>query len=176
MPNLISRAAAYAAVAHGKIDQRRKYTNEPYITHPFHVAELVASTGARPEVIAAAWLHDVVEDTPVTIQDIKAEFGSDVADLVAMVTDVSTRADGNRATRKEKDRQHLAKASAEGQTIKLADLIHNTSTITLFDPEFAKVYLREKAALLDVLHEGAEGLMQIARRQLLGDSEDLSYQ
>lgn len=169
MSDLISRAASFAAVAHGKIDQRRKYTNEPYILHPFHVAELVASTGAADEVIAAAWLHDVVEDTPATIWDIEEEFGPVIASLVAMVTDVSGPEDGNRAARKAKDREHLAGASADGQTIKLADLIHNTSTIALYDPKFAEVYLREKEQLLDVLGNGDTGLMSVARNQLNND-------
>ncbi|MBY4641729.1 HD domain-containing protein [Gluconacetobacter entanii] len=152
--DLTSRAAAFAAVAHGKINQRRKYTDEPYIVHPWRVARTVRQAGARDEVVAAAWLHDVVEDTPVTLVEIEAEFGPDVAALVEMVTDVSRPEDGNRKARKALDRAHLARASAEGQTIKLADLIDNTETIVEHAPGFARVYLPEKRELLRVLTAG----------------------
>lgn len=66
--------------------------------------------------------------------------------------------DGNRKTRKEIDKNHLAKASELGQTIKLADLISNTSTITKYDPKFAKTYMQEKKELLEVLTKGNKGL------------------
>ncbi|WP_308721003.1 HD domain-containing protein [Komagataeibacter xylinus] len=158
MTDLISRADAFAATAHASIDQRRKYTGDPYIVHPRRVAQTVKETGARDEVIAAALLHDVVEDTPVTLEEIKAVFGEDVATLVEMVTDVSRPEDGNRRVRKAMDRDHLAQASAEGQTIKLADLIDNTASITRYDPGFARVYMREKAELLGILKKGDKRL------------------
>ncbi|PMP98715.1 HD domain-containing protein [Komagataeibacter saccharivorans] len=162
MTDLISRADAFAAVAHASIDQRRKYTGDPYIVHPRRVAQTVKDTGARDEVIAAALLHDVVEDTPVTLEEIRTEFGKDVAALVEMVTDVSRPADGNRRLRKAMDRDHLALASAEGQTIKLADLIDNTASITRYDPGFAMVYMREIVELPDALKKGDRTLRQHA--------------
>jgi (p)ppGpp synthase/HD superfamily hydrolase len=76
------RALEFAIAAHASIDQRRKYTGEPYIVHPIAVAALVRSVPHTPEIIAAAYLHDVVEDTPVTIEEIRAEFGDEVAALV----------------------------------------------------------------------------------------------
>lgn len=121
------------------------------------------SIGATKEMIAAAELHDTVEDTPVTIEEIRREFGSVVADLVAWLTDVSVPEDGNRSERKAIDRAHSARAPAEAQTIKLADLISNTRCITEHDPKFAKLYIREKELLLDVLTKGDKGLMAIAR-------------
>lgn len=149
---MIEKAKLFATAAHGAVDQRRKYTNEPYIVHPAEVADLVSKTvGVTDEMIAAAWLHDVVEDTPVSLTTIKFHFGQEVADLVDSLTDKSTPQDGNRAKRKEIDRMRLAAASAEAQTIKVADLISNTSTIMQYDPEFAKVYLEEKRKLLEVL-------------------------
>jgi (p)ppGpp synthase/HD superfamily hydrolase len=100
-------------------------------------------------------LHDVIEDTDRTYEDIRdAGFGFPVADLVREVSDISTSADGNRAVRKAIDRDHLAKASPGGQTIKLADLIHNTSSICKYDPKFATVYMAEKRELLKVLTKG----------------------
>lgn len=79
-----------------------------------------------------------------------------------MVTDVSRPEDGNRRLRKAMDRDHLALASAEGQTIKLADLIDNTASITRYDPGFAKVYMREAVELLGVLKKGDRTLRQRA--------------
>ncbi|WP_227002560.1 HD domain-containing protein [Komagataeibacter diospyri] len=129
----MSRADAFAEAAHASIGQTHKYSDDPYIVPPRCVARMVAQTGARDEVVAAALLHDVVEDTPVTLADIKAAFGADVATLVKMVTDVSCPADGNGRRRKTMD-----------QTIKLADQIDNTASITRHDPGFARVYMHEK--------------------------------
>ena len=84
--------------------------------------------------------------------------------MVLSLTDVSTLFYGNRAVRKAIDLVHTAKASAEAKTVKLADLIDNTKSIFAHDPKFAKVYLKEKALLLEVLEEGDAALMAIARR------------
>jgi (p)ppGpp synthase/HD superfamily hydrolase len=149
--DLVRRARDFAATAHE--GQKRKYTGEPYIVHPIAVAELLAELGHPDEVLAAALLHDVVEDCEVTLAEIEAEFGPRVADLVEQVTDVSRPEDGRRAQRKELDRLHLAKASPAGKSIKLADMLDNTRTIVL-DRSFAPIYLREMRALLPVLKEG----------------------
>ena len=76
--------------------------------------------------------------------------------------------DGNRKTRKALDRVHLAKQNAEVQTIKLADLIHNTKSISFYDPQFFKVYKEEKIKILDVLKLGDRSLMHIAQQQVGG--------
>ena len=138
--------------------QVRKYTGEPYICHPAAVVEIVRGMTHTPEMIAAAWLHDTVEDTETTLGEIKEYFGDQVSVLVEMLTDVSEPGDGNRATRKALDREHTAKASPDAKTIKLADLIHNTKSIVEFDPDFAKIYLAEKELLLKVLKEGDKTL------------------
>ncbi len=164
MSNLIQRAAIFAEKAHR--GQVRKYSGLPYILHPAQVAEIVAFVHASDELVAAAWLHDVVEDTDVTQLDIESEFGLRVGQFVGEVTNVSRPGDGNRAARKQKDLEHLAKASYEGQTLKLADLINNTRSIVAEDPKFAVVYLAEKRALLKVLTRGHLGLRDEARRQL----------
>ncbi len=159
------RALAFAREAHGSINQRRKYTGEPYIVHPIAVAEIVRSVPHTEAMIAAALLHDVVEDTPVTIEDIQAEFGEEIAGLVDWLTDVSRPSDGNRRKRKHLDLLHTAKAPAAAKTIKLADLIDNTRTISVHDPSFWPVYRREKEALLEVLREGDASLWQKAASQ-----------
>lgn len=165
MDNLEKRALAFASKAHGSIDQRRKYTGEPYIVHPRAVAEIVRSVPHTAEMIAAAYLHDVVEDTPVTINEIETQFGPVVAELVGWLTDVSKPSDGNRRKRKHLDVLHTAKAPPYAKTIKLADLIDNTKSIAKHDPGFWQVYRREKLALLDVLKEGDATLWKLAASQ-----------
>lgn len=145
----ILMAVDFALRAHGK--QKRKYTGENYVCHTLEVARIVEHYGGTENMVIASILHDVDEDTNFTIQDIEEKFGKEVADLVEALTDVSKLEDGNRETRKAIDREHSAKASAEAQTIKVADLISNTRSIADHDKVFAKIYLEEKEKLLEVL-------------------------
>lgn len=156
-------ARLFATAWHESIGQKRKYTGEPYINHPAAVAELVRGVTHDESMLCAAWLHDVVEDTPCTLEQVETEFGSDVASLVEQLTDASKPTDGNRATRKAIDREHTAKASPRAKTIKLADLIDNSRSILALDPDFARVYLREKERLLEVLIEGDQTLYSMAK-------------
>lgn len=166
MTNIVERARVFATAAHAAVGQTRKYTGEPYVVHPIEVSELVASVGGTEAMVAAALLHDVLEDTEVTVDVLEEQFGSEVADLVLWLTDVSRPEDGNRSTRKALDRQHSAAAPAAAQTIKIADLISNTRTIVEFDPGFAKTYLEEKRLLLDVLTRADPTLLAMARTQI----------
>lgn len=166
MEEKLQEAIEFATEAHG--DQKRKYTGEPYITHPIAVMEIVREVPHTDEMLVAAVLHDTVEDTPVTLEEIKTKFGTKVAELVDGLTDVSRPEHGNRKTRKALDRAHLAKQNAEVQTIKLADLIHNTMSIGLYDPHFYKVYKEEKIRILDVLKLGNQTLMHRAQQQVGG--------
>lgn len=159
---LAERARRYATKAHAAIDQRRKYTNDAYIVHPQAVMEIVSSVPHSEEMLAAAWLHDTVEDTPTTLSDIESHFGPQVAALVAMLTNVSSTGGGNRFERKNRDRRHSATASPEAKTIKLADMIDNTRSLLEYDSHFARTYLIEKQRLLDVLTEGDPTLWQQA--------------
>lgn len=143
---------------HWHRDQNRKYTGEPYYLHPYEVADILKEAGMSEEVQIAGLLHDTIEDCGILHSDISAMFGKRVADLVLMVTDVSKPEDGNRKSRKLLDLKHLAKADSDGQTIKLADLISNTSSIVQHDPGFAVIYMQEKRDLLNVLIDGDENL------------------
>ncbi len=163
MTDFITRAAEFAAAAHASIDQRRKYTNEPYIVHPKSVADIVACVTDDETTIAAAWLHDGVEGTPVTLQEIENEFGEDVAKLVHDLTNVDKPEDGNRAARKAINRRHSAKADPRAKTVKLADVIDNLSDLAEQDIGFARKYAEEKALLLKVLTEGDRQLMKRAK-------------
>lgn len=164
MSSLPGRAQKYAKQAH--VGQLRKYTREPYINHPAEVVELVRTVPYTEAMLAAAWLHDIVEDTPIQLDEIERVFGSEVASLVDSLTDISKPSDGNRKTRKALDLEHTAKASSAAKTIKLADLISNSLSIATHDPKFAKVYLPEKAALLEVLTEGNSSLLAKAKELL----------
>ncbi len=145
--------------------QRRKYTNEPYWRHLAEVAGIAMSVGWHhaqiypDKVIAVCWLHDVVEDCGVSLTEIEARFGFDVAVGVSGLSDVET---GNRAERKRLSRERLAACSGWIQTIKCADIISNTSSIVMHDPKFAPVYLEEKRLLLDVLTKADPRLRRMA--------------
>ena len=144
-------ALVFATAAHAAVGQMRKYSDDPYIVHPIRVATTVAKFGGTDEMIAAAYLHDVVEDTGVSIVDIQDMFGTDVALIVDGLTDVSKPEDGNRAVRKAMDRQHSADATWAAQFVKCADIIDNASDIGDNDPSFNIVYRKEMVALLEVL-------------------------
>lgn len=89
MESLIESAMAYAIHMHRSIGQTRKYTGDPYEVHLARVASRVESAGGTKEMVAAAWLHDVVEDTDATHRDIETRFGDQVARLADELTDVS---------------------------------------------------------------------------------------
>lgn len=160
MSGLIYKAKNFAERVHSA--QVRKYSGEPYAVHLREVAGYCAEVGSRDEVVAAAWLHDAKEDQGVTDAELQEAFGPEVARLVDEVTDQSKAEDGNRDRRKEIDRLHIGNASPEGQTIKLADLISNTKSITTRDPHFAVTYMREKRLLMPLLTDGNPVLYQRA--------------
>lgn len=136
-------------------DQRRRYTGEPYVVHLAEVAGTVAAALAGSPfldtAVAVAWLHDSIEDTETTFDQLARTFDLEVADGVRWLTDCEP---GNRATRKRLTRERLANAPGWVQTVKVADLLSNGPSIARFDPGFAWLYVREARALLD------EGLTQ----------------
>jgi hypothetical protein len=160
--DLVEKAKQFATSAHKRINHLRKYNNQPYTVHLSSVANIVASVTDDEEMIAAAWLHDVVEDTPATLYDVEKEFGKNIAELVENLTDISKPGDGNRKLRKEIDKQHISRASRRAKTIKLADLIDNANDICKHDFEFAQLYMQEMNALLEVLDEGDTALYKRA--------------
>lgn len=161
--SIVREARLFATAAHHAIDQRRKYTNEPYIGHPQRVVELVEGVIHTPEMLAAAWLHDVVEDTKVSMDVIYEAFGADIGNMVYALTNESL-AVGNRAKRHKMNTERLAKASWQVKAIKCADLIDNTSTIVQFDPKFAPTYLREKLETLEAIYDSHAYLGHIWQR------------
>lgn len=160
MSDLAFDAMVFARQVHR--EQVRKYTGNLYADHLAEVAGIVAAVGGTPEQIAAAWLHDCVEDQGVTRETLLARFGPTVTEAVMLLSDLEQ---GNRKTRKQLSRERLAGAPGWVQTVKVADLISNTSTIVKHDPNFAVVYLREKRMLLEALTEADPRLLALARCQ-----------
>jgi GTP diphosphokinase / guanosine-3',5'-bis(diphosphate) 3'-diphosphatase len=171
MSNLVNRAREFAREKHAA--QLRRYTEHPYFVHLEEVAGLVERAGLSENAIAAAWLHDVVEDTDVGLPAITANFGPEVALMVLDLTDTPPTPGLNREDRKIMDAYRLSRASAETQGIKCADLISNTSTIVNHDPGFARKYLPEKRQILEVLQEANDGLRQQAWASLQQAAEYL---
>jgi guanosine-3',5'-bis(diphosphate) 3'-pyrophosphohydrolase len=124
---LILRAAEFAAHRHR--DQRRKGgIGRPYIGHCIEVAGMIAAAvdNPGPSVIAAAILHDTVEDTETTIDEIRQEFGEEIADIVAEVTDPKGVTSAERRQRQVDKGPHYSEAA---KLIKLADKISNVREI-----------------------------------------------
>lgn len=173
MHPLVYKAYVFAMAAHAAVGQKRNYTGEPYIVHPMEVAEILAAYGASPEAQAAAFLHDVVEDTGVTYELIEAEFGAEVCALVRMVTNIAKREDGKRPVRALINLNHKAKASPEGQDIVMADVYSNLKTLASLKPDFAKVYVPEKYAVIEALDKGNPKLREKARAVVLTAAAEL---
>jgi len=158
---LAFRAMQFAREVHK--NQVRKYTGDPYTNHLAEVAGIVSTVRGEEEVTAVAWLHDCIEDQGCTRDQLVGLFGEVVASGVYLLSDLE---EGNRRERKEKSRQRLSLTHDWVQTIKVADLISNTSSIVKHDPKFAEVYLEEKRLLLDVLTKADKGLLEIAHSQV----------
>lgn len=127
--DLVKKAFEYCVIKH---EGQKRWTNEDYYIHPFNVALIIVTLGMDSESIAAALLHDVVEDTDTTLEDIKRGFGDDVALLVDGVTKIGRL---NFSTKEQQQAESLRKMLiAMGQDIrviiiKLADRLHNMRTI-----------------------------------------------
>lgn len=147
---IVMRAEEFAKYAHR--NQVRKYTGEPYFNHLKEVYSLVRTHFCNEDVLCAALLHDALEDTATTYVELVEYFGIVTANLVLDLTDISKPEDGNRAARKKIDREFLHSRRPIVQFIKCADIISNTASIVEHDPDFAKVYLKEKELLLDGMH------------------------
>jgi guanosine-3',5'-bis(diphosphate) 3'-pyrophosphohydrolase len=126
---LVRRAYAYAAEAH---EAQKRVSGEPYITHPAAVALLVAQLGMDPATVAAALLHDVPEDTSRTIDDIRREFGDEIARLVDGVTKLSQFSGTSAAEHQAENIRKMFLAMADDLRVvivKLCDRLHNMRTL-----------------------------------------------
>ncbi|MCL4158832.1 UNVERIFIED_CONTAM: hypothetical protein GTU68_042471, partial [Idotea baltica] len=129
-----------------------------YFYHPYRVAQKICYNGGTDEDCIIALLHDVVEDTVGTVEQITKMFGERISFGVFCLTD-SDKSVGNRATRKTIDNLRLASSSPSIQTIKYADMLDNGPSIIANDPDFAIVFMKEKTALLEVMNSGDKDLL-----------------
>jgi (p)ppGpp synthase/HD superfamily hydrolase len=159
----LEKVKHFADQAHG--DQRRKYSGERYITHPIRVMEMCMKYTDDDCMLAAALLHDVLEDTTVTeramaefLQGImSAETAGRTLDLVIELTDVYTKKNYpglNRRARKAKEADRLSQVSGDAQTIKYADIVDNATNIFIHDPDFATVFIQEGKWVLKRMLKG----------------------
>ncbi|MBR0873817.1 HD domain-containing protein [Bradyrhizobium tropiciagri] len=121
---LVSEAAEFAARRHNGM-ARKGRGNEPYINHLAEVANLLAQVtdGADAELVAAGWLHDTIEDTATTREELAQKFSARVADLVVECTDDMSLP---KAARRQKQIEDAPHKSPDAKLIKIADKISNT--------------------------------------------------
>jgi (p)ppGpp synthase/HD superfamily hydrolase len=112
--------------------QTRKGAHTPYIAHPFGVAMILERLGFGEDVVVAGLLHDVVEDTDATIEEIRDEFGPNVASLVASCSEVKCDEQGRKRAWVDRKRDYLeavAASSVEARAVALADKLHNLTSL-----------------------------------------------
>lgn len=127
---LLDRAIIFAVKAHAGTERRGK--GFPYIVHPMEAMEIVATMTPDQELLAAAALHDTIEDTDVTIEDIRAEFGDKVAALVAQESEKMPEGMSEEESwhdRKQAAIDGLAKASLDAKIVALGDKLSNIRAI-----------------------------------------------
>lgn len=169
----LEQIKTFAEQAHG--NQQRKFRDEKYINHLIRVKDKCGNVISSAPVLAAALLHDVLEDTAVSKKELhdflntvmKPADATATLQLVTELTDVYTKFNypqWNRRKRKSKEVLRLAETSANAQTIKYADIIDNCHDIVTGDPDFAAVFIRECHTLLSKMQRGNQDLRQQAMR------------
>lgn len=151
--DLLYRSHLFAKKAH-KLEVR-KYTGEPYITHPAMVASIVSAYGGSKLMEAAAWMHDVVEHGHATVEYLRTYFGEELATMVDYLTEVKDPSKP-RYERKAEYAKRLSAAGHEVATVKLADIMANTLGISRHYPKdkFVLTYLKEKKLEVESLTSG----------------------
>ncbi|MBQ6200901.1 MAG: bifunctional (p)ppGpp synthetase/guanosine-3',5'-bis(diphosphate) 3'-pyrophosphohydrolase [Prevotella sp.] len=143
---LLDRAIVFAVRAHAGTERRGK--GFPYIVHPMEAVEIVATMTRDQELLAAAALHDTVEDTNVTVEQIRAEFGDRIASLVASETDTvldGLPAEDSWHARKQAAIDRLARASHDAKIVALGDKLSNMRAI-------ARDYAQQGDKLWNLFH------------------------
>jgi GTP diphosphokinase / guanosine-3',5'-bis(diphosphate) 3'-diphosphatase len=166
----INAAFVLSAAAHK--EQRRK-SGEPYITHPVAVAKILADLGMDDVTLAGAILHDAVEDTGVTLDDLNAEFGADVAAIVDGVTKLERIQFESKEAQQAATMRKMLVAMAKDLrvlVIKLADRLHNMRTIDAVGEEWKR--RRTAQETLDIYAPLAH---RLGIGELKHELEDLSF-
>ena len=143
---LLDRAIIFAVKAHAGTERRGK--GFPYIVHPMEAMEIVATMTTDQELLAAAALHDTVEDTDVTIEDLRTEFGDKIASLVAQESEEKPEGMSDEESwhdRKQAAIDRLAKAPHDAKIVALGDKLSNMRAI-------ARDYAVQGDALWNIFH------------------------
>jgi (p)ppGpp synthase/HD superfamily hydrolase len=171
MEQILEIIRDFADRAHG--EQLRKYSPDRYIVHPIRVMRLCKTVTNDLPTLACALLHDVLEDTKLTDQDIynflqpllgNTAAGKTIA-LVVELTDVYIKSNYpglNRRERKASEARRMKSVSAQAQTVKYADILDNCLEIVRHDNDFAPVFLKECRQLLEVMEKGNASLRSAA--------------
>ncbi len=167
---LIQRAYVFAASAHAG---QTRLSGEPYLSHPLAVANNLAEMGFDEPTVAAGLLHDTVEDTKATIEELDEQFGEDVADIVDGVTKISLIPFENKEEAQAENIRKMILAMSHDMRVlmvKLADRLHNMGTL-----DFQKEYKQRRIAqeTMDIYAPLANRLGLYRLKQQL---EDLSFQ
>jgi myo-inositol-1(or 4)-monophosphatase len=144
--DLLDRAIVFAVQAHAGTERRGK--GFPYIVHPMEAMEIVATMTADQELLAAAALHDTVEDTDVTVERLRAEFGDRIAGLVAAESDAFVEGvseEDSWHARKQAAIDRLARAPHDAKMVALGDKLSNMRAI-------ARDYAVQGDALWNIFH------------------------
>ena len=148
---IFDKAAVFAVKAHGNTERRGK--NLPYVIHVFEAAEIVATITTDQELLAAALLHDVIEDTDYTRESIEAEFGKRVADLVASESDIvieGASEEDSWHARKQAAIDRIAASSRDAKIVAMGDKLSNMRAIArdydqIGDELWNKFHVTDKA-------------------------------
>ncbi len=172
---VIARALEFSIKAHA---EQKRATGDPYVIHPIAVAEIVAEWGLGSDVIAAALLHDVVEDTEMTTHDIEKEFGAKISELVNgltkldLATSPQSAPDSVRVEHNNENLRKLLLAATKDfrvMLIKLADRLHNMRTLNALSDEKRSRIAWESLAVYAPLAD------RLGMGQLKGELEDLGF-
>lgn len=174
---MVRKAWQYAARAHASINQLRRNTNEPYIIHPIQVAAMVMTVPHTEEMICASLLHDVPEDLDLDPSVLQPEFGEVITDYVRWLTKPSRNSKEKYDERARMDREFLAQAPAEVQTIKVCDLLLNCRSIILWEPKYAPKYLNKNRKLVEVMTKADPALVDQANHmfaEFFGEDQNIN--
>ncbi len=165
----IRRAYVFAAAAH---EGQNRLSGEPFIEHPLAVARIMADLGLDTTSLVAALLHDTVEDTPVTLEELEAEFGPEVVRIVDGLTKIETIGFKTREHEQAENVRKMIVAMAGDirvLLIKLADRLHNMRTLSALAPH------KQRANATETLEIYAPLAHRLGVEQVKWELEDLSF-
>jgi len=167
--SIIEKAYVFSAKAH---EGQLRLNGEPYLSHPLEVAYLLAQRGLGPITVTCGLLHDTVEDTAVTLDDLEEYFGEEVTDIVNGVTKIGQLTFGDQQTQQaEYIRKMILSMSHDIRVllVKLADRVHNMRTLGFMEPPKQKRIARETLEIYAPL-AGRLGMFRIK-----AELEDLAF-